>query len=63
MLWAQLSGKAPVDHGRSEDVLTSNVFGALRYVPLRAGVVAILSRAAGDHAAILADTDAVKDEF
>ena len=48
MLWAQLSGKVPADHERFEDVLTSNVFGTIRYVPLRTGLVPILARVAGD---------------
>lgn len=67
MLSAQLSGKVPIDHEQFEDVLTSNVFGTLRYVPLHTGLIPILSRVTGDDSselrALLEDIDGIKDEF
>jgi hypothetical protein len=49
MIQAELRGKLGSDgsraHERLEDLLTSNVFGLLRYLPLREGLLALLERA------------------
>lgn len=67
MLQAQLSRKLSVDDERSEDLLTSNVFGMIRYVPTQSGLVPILSRATGNHgsefSALLQHVDGVQDKF
>ncbi len=43
VLQAQLRGKLSRNEEDSEDLLTSNVFGSLKYVPKEAGIVPILS--------------------
>lgn len=50
MLWAQLRRKVSLEHERSEDVLTSNVFGTLRYLELHVGLIPALSGSSGEHA-------------
>ena len=50
MLWAQLKGKLAIDGEGLEDLLTSNVFGALKYVPADAGLLPFLSRSVGESA-------------
>ena len=48
MIFAELHGKLGSGyqraHDRAEDVLTSNVFGLLRYLPLDAGLLPLLSK-------------------
>ncbi len=64
MLQALLHGKLSRDQQNMEDVLTSNVFGLLRYVPATLGLLPLLSRSKSingsqplDWMADLGDTD------
>lgn len=50
MLYAQLHGKLRWDQENLEDLLTSNVFGALKHVSASLGLVPFLCRAVGKHA-------------
>lgn len=50
MLYAQLHGKLRWEQENLEDLLTSNVFGALKHVPASLGLVPFLRRAEGKHA-------------
>lgn len=67
MLWAQLRGKVPIHSERSEDLLTSNVFGTLKYVPFQGGIYPVLSAAVGDCSPgfhpLLQGADEVQFEF
>jgi hypothetical protein len=49
MVHAELRGKLGIDgtraHDRAEDLLTSTVFGLLRYLPLQEGLLSLLARA------------------
>lgn len=42
MLEAQLHGKLSVEQERLEDLLTSNVFGSIKYVPFEKGLIPLL---------------------
>jgi hypothetical protein len=50
VLYAQLHGKLRWEQETLEDLLTSNVFGALKYVPASLGLVPFLRRAEGKRA-------------
>jgi len=42
MLEAQLHGKLTREQENLEDILTSNVFGSIKYVPFKKGLLPIL---------------------
>ena len=68
MLYAQLHGKLRWEQETQEDLLTSNVFGALKHVPASSGLVPFLRRAEGKHAlelfaALTGDVADVSYEF
>ena len=68
MLYAQLHGKLRLEQENLEDLLTSNVFGALKHVPVSQGLLPFLRRATGKDAskliaALASDVADVSYEF
>ena len=66
MLEAQLNGKLPLKYERLEDLLTSNVFGCLKYIPYKDGLHLILENSVDEgnkKPTILADNFKVTYRF